>query len=283
MDEQSVTVVIATRDRKDELLRTTTRLRALPERPEVIVVDNGSADAEPVPDTVTIRMPRNLGAAARNIGVRAARTPYVAFSDDDSWWEPGALRRAVEVFDAHPRLGLIAARTEVGPQREPDPINDLLAASPLLDDDGLPGPPVLGFLACASVVRRQAFLEAGGFHPVLFFVGEEALLAMDLAARGWVCCHLDDVVAVHEPSAHRPAPQHRHRAELRNATLTTWLRRPLGTALSSTARLARSAVSSGDARAALGGTLVRLPQALRHREPLPGRVESAVRLLERSR
>jgi hypothetical protein len=43
-----VTVVIATRDRRDELLTTLGHLRALPERPPVIVVDNGSTDGSPL-------------------------------------------------------------------------------------------------------------------------------------------------------------------------------------------------------------------------------------------
>ncbi len=120
-----VTVVIATRDRRPELLRTLGRLHELPDRPPVIVVDNASADgsAAAVRDrypAVTVRMlPRNAGAAARNTGVALAATPYVAFSDDDSWWEPGALSRAAAALDADPGLGLVAARTLVGPSPRP--------------------------------------------------------------------------------------------------------------------------------------------------------------------
>ncbi|MGI8331164.1 glycosyltransferase family 2 protein [Actinomadura scrupuli] len=281
-----VTVVIATRDRRDELLRTLGRLRDLPERPPVIVVDNASSDgtADAVrarfPGVAVVRAARNLGAPARNLGVRAARTPYVAFSDDDSWWEPGALGRAAEAFDAHPGLGLIAAHTLVGPARRPDPINAAMAGTPLPGEPGLPGPPVLGFLACASVVRRRAFLEAGGFSPVLFFVGEERLLAYDLAAAGWSRCYLPGVVAVHEPSASRPPSGRRHRAELRNTLLTAWLRRPARTALRETGRLAARAARDPDARAALAGALRRMPSALLRRRRLPAAVERAARLIE---
>jgi hypothetical protein len=38
----------------------------------------------------------------------------------------------------------------------------------------LPGPSVLGFLACSAIVRRSAFLDVGGFDDILFFVGEES-------------------------------------------------------------------------------------------------------------
>ncbi|SEG65708.1 Glycosyltransferase, GT2 family [Thermomonospora echinospora] len=283
---ERMTVVIATRDRRAELLRTLKHLTAPAGEPAVIVVDNASTDgtaravAAEFPGVQVIRLPENLGAAARTAGVQAARTPYVAFSDDDSWWEPGALRRAAEVLDAHPRLGLVAARTLVGPERTDDPINAAMADSPLGAAAGLPGPPVLGFLACASVVRRRAFLEAGGFDPVLFFVGEERLLAMDLAARGWGLAYVPDVVAVHEPSAHRPPSGRRLRAELRNTLLTAWMRRPARVALGETARLAGAAARNADARAALAGALGRLPAALARRRRLPPHVERDVRLLE---
>ena len=92
-----------------------------------------------------VALARNVGAAVRNAGVRRARTPYVAFSDDDSWWQPGALRRAAAALDADPRLGLVAARTLVGPGCEPDPVNEAMAASRLREGGGAA---VLGFLAC---------------------------------------------------------------------------------------------------------------------------------------
>lgn len=92
MPTATVTAVIATRNRRSELCATLERLSALPERPEIIVVDNGSRDGTaqavrrsfPRVELITLR--RNQGACARNVGVRRAGTPYVALSDDDSWW-----------------------------------------------------------------------------------------------------------------------------------------------------------------------------------------------------
>ncbi|CAL9646727.1 hypothetical protein SUDANB105_06502 [Streptomyces sp. enrichment culture] len=280
-----VTVAVITRDRRESVLRTLDRLAALPERPPVIVVDNDSADAtaaaaraHPVGARV-IALPRNTGALGRNLAVRHATTPYVAFSDDDSWWAPGALATAADILDTHPRLGLLAARTLVGPEAAEDPLNAVLAGSPLPADPGLPGPSVLGFLACAAVVRRRAFLDAGGYHPVLFFGGEETLLAYDLAARDWGVAYVPQVTALHHPDpGRRPG---RSAVQRRNALLTAWLRRPAGVALRDTARLAADA-ARGDpaAAAALRGALARLPAALRHRAPLPDRVERAARLLD---
>lgn len=272
----TVSVVIATRDRRTELLRTLERLADLPERPQVIVVDNGSVDggpddvAERFPDVELIRLGRNHGAAARNVGVHAATTPYVAFCDDDSWWEPGSLRTAVKLFDDEPRLGLIAARLLVGPERTPDPVNDDLGD----------GSPVMGFLACGAVVRRQAFLEAGGFNDLLFFAGEEQLVAYDLAALGWERRYVPEVVAVHEPSQRRPVASGRRRLELRNTLLTAWLRRPGRVALRETVRVAGRMWADPDARSAMLSALRRLPHAISGRRRLPEKVEADARRAE---
>jgi GT2 family glycosyltransferase len=284
MNHTPVGVVIATRNRSDSLMRTLRHLRDLPERPEILVVDNASTDDTRVrltrdfPQVRVLALPVNLGALARTHGVRALRTPYVAFSDDDSWWAPGALDRAARLMDSHPQVGLISARTLVGPTQEPDPLNDVLAASPLGPADDLPGTQVLGFLACACVVRREAYLSTGGFHPLLFFGGEETLLAYDLAARGWAVTHCPDVVAHHHPD---PSPRAGRPVRLlRNELLTAWLRRPLPHALARTRTLAADARRDPGARQALRQTLTRLPAALRARRPLPPDLERAARTLD---
>ncbi|MGW0288357.1 glycosyltransferase family 2 protein [Streptomyces tuirus] len=279
-----VGVVIATRNRSATLATALRRLLALPERPEILVADNASTDdtrallARDFPRVRVLALPVNHGALARNHGARALNTPYVAFSDDDSWWAPGALGTAARLFEGHPRLGLIAARTLVGPTADPDPLNDVLADSPLGRVADLPGTQVLGFLACASVVRRRAYLDVGGFHRLLFFGAEETLLAYDLAACGWGVSHCPDVVAHHHPA---PGPRTgRPAVQRRNELLTAWLRRPVPYALGRTRALAAEARHDDHARRALCGALVRLPAALRARRPLPPEVERAARLTE---
>jgi GT2 family glycosyltransferase len=283
----TVTAVIATRDRRAELCATLERLSALPERPGIIVVDNGSRDdttsavRRAFPQVELITLKRNLGACARNLAVRRAATPYVALSDDDSWWEPGALARAVAVLDASPRTGILAAATMVGPQATPDPINMLMAVSPLCRES-LPGPRVLGFLGCGAVARRQAYLAAGGYSRLLFIGGEEELLAYDLAAKGWPISYRDDVIVHHWPSPARDA-RRRHVQQTRNRVLVAWLRRPLSRAVGDTVRLARTAVRDPVAGRALAGTMLKLPAALLRRRRLPPWLEDDIRLLEASR
>ncbi len=151
-----------------------------------------------------------------------------------------------------------------------------MARTPL-HDDGIAE--VLGFLACASVVRKTAFLDVGGFSEVLFFIGEERLLAYDLAAAGWGRRYLPEAVAVHYPSARRPEPGWRRRAELRSDVLTAWLRRPPAVALAETMRLAGQATRDPDARAALADAVRQLPRALAGRRSLPRAVERKIRIL----
>jgi GT2 family glycosyltransferase len=279
-----VAVVIATRNRGPELVGTLARLRALEERPPIVVVDNGSTDgtAELVraghPEVRVVGLRRNRGGAARTVGARLVDSPYVAFSDDDSWWAPGALGRAAELLDRHPRLAVLAARVLVGPDRRNDPVCDEMAHSPLGRAADLPGPSVLGFIACGAVVRRSAFLEVGGFHARLGVGGEEELLSVDLAARGWGLAYVDEVVAHHHPSPSRD-PSGRRRVQVRNALWSAWLRRPLGGAARQTAHLAALALHQPGASSGLLLAMLGLPWVLRERRPVHPELEAALRTL----
>jgi len=279
LTDARVSVVMMTRNRREQALRSLTQLSALPENPPIIVVDNGSTDGtadavcEAFPAVTVLSPGRNLGAAARTLGVQAATTPYVAFSDDDSWWALGALTRAADHFDAAPRLGLLAARLLVGDQERLDPVCLEMAGSPLGQPADLPGPSVLGFLACGAVLRRRAYLQVDGFHPAIFFCGEETVLAQDLAAAGWGLSYMDDVVAHHHPEV-GPERGGRRRLQTGNALLSAWLRRPFPVALAHTATALRVE------RPAVLDLVRRLPTALAARQPLPNAVERQVRLLE---
>ncbi|MGK5447955.1 glycosyltransferase family 2 protein, partial [Streptomyces radiopugnans] len=240
-----VSVVVITHNRREELLRTLGRLAGLPERPPVFVVDNASADgtAETVarvhPWVRLLRAERNLGAVGRNVAVERVTTPYVAFCDDDSWWEPGSLERAAGLLDAHPRLAAVTARIVVEPGGTEDPIVAELRGSPLSGPEWLPGPALGSFLAAATVLRTGAFREAGGFSPRLWLGGEEELLATDLMARGWWLAYAEELTVHHAPSAVRDSTARREDG-LRNTLWFGWLRRPLPAALRRTWRLART-------------------------------------------
>jgi N-acetylglucosaminyl-diphospho-decaprenol L-rhamnosyltransferase len=280
-----VPVVIVSRDRCERLLSTLARLAALPERPAVVVVDNGSRDGtvEAVRarhrEVEVIALDRDRGASARNVALRALDAPYVALCDDDSWWAPGALARAARAMDAAPRVAVLAARVLVGDDERLDSTCALMARSPLGRDPGLPGPRVLGFVACGAVVRREAVLAVGGFDEHYGIGGEESRLALDLARAGWWLAYAPDVVAHHHPGdGGRRGPWRRARTA-RNDLWTTWLHRSLPTAARRSAGILAGAGATAPlaAAAALRGA----PRIARRRRPLGAAIERDLRLVER--
>lgn len=280
-----VSAVVITHDRRDEVLANLDRLTRLPERPPIILVDNASTDgtaaavAAGFPDVTVIRSEVNLGAAGRNLGIRRSVTPYVALCDDDSWPDPGCLRHAADLFDACPRLALVNGRVLVGPAGSEDPICEVMERSPLPAEAGMPGPPLLGFMAGASVVRRAAFLDAGGFVERFGVGGEEELLAVDLVAGGWRVCYDREYVVHHHPSPRRNRAD-RRAALIRNALWAAWLRRSVPGAVRRTARLAGG---WGWDRATVRGVaaaLAGVPWVVRHRRVVPAHVEGWMELLD---
>jgi len=277
--------VILTFNRVEELLRTVGHTVMLPERPHVIVVDNGSSDGSAqrvrlaFPQVQVVSLDSNIGAAARNVGARMAAGEYVAFCDDDTCWGPGALAAGVRLLRADTRIAVVSARILVGAERREDPVSRAMAAMPLHNPDG-PRGAVIGFMAGACLFRRRAFLEAGGYEPRLFIGGEEGLLALDLAARGWSLVYSDALTVYHLPSALRDNAA-RSRLLVRNALLVSWLRRRAVHAWRETFSALVRAVRDPVARAGCIDAFRQLHWVLRERRPVPPKVEAAWRQIER--
>ena len=285
MGDPRVSVVVITHNRCDELDLSLTRLEALPEQPHVVVVDNGSTDGtgamvgQQHPGVTLLSPGANLGAVGRNLGVQSVSTPYVAFCDDDTWYDAGALSHAADLLDEHPSLAVVTASILVEPSGRLDAICEEMARSPLDRPPGLPGHPLLSFLAGVSILRREAFVAAGGFSERLWLGGEEELLASDLARAGWQMAYVPSVVAHHHASRLRD-PHLRRRHGIRNTLWFTWLRRPLPSALRRTVRLLRQlprdTVSLGGVSEAVRG----LPWVVRERRVVPDDVERGYVQLE---
>ncbi|PXX68928.1 GT2 family glycosyltransferase [Nocardia tenerifensis] len=287
MDTDRITVVIITRDRREQLLRTLAHMTALPDAAPIILADNGSSDgtadavAAAFPTVQLIRSRSNLGAVARNIAVARARTPYVAFCDDDTTWQPGALTRAADLLDEYPSLGSVTGRCLVAPDLHEDPITPEMRDSPIPGPAWLPGPALLGVMAGLSAFRVSAFDQVGGFSERLWFGGEEELLALDLAAHGWWMCWIEDMIIHHAPSRRRDSTE-RRRLGIRNTLWTLWLRRPASSAARRSAAVLRSAPADRTTAGAVLDTLRGLPWVLREREVVPLHIEAGLILLEES-
>jgi GT2 family glycosyltransferase len=235
-----ISIVVLTYNRAGELLATLERLLALPENPPIIVADNGSTDSTVAlvearyPQVRVVECSGNLGAAGRNLAVACVETDYVAFCDDDTWWAPGSLERAVQLLDAWPRVGVLNARVVVGEDNTTDPTCALMRTSPL-GGVGLPGPALIGYMAGACVFRTALFRAVGGYAPRLFIGGEEELVALDVLAAGHAIVYCDRLTLHHHPSPLRDSAL-RRRMLARNAAWVAWLRLPWSDALSATLR-----------------------------------------------
>jgi GT2 family glycosyltransferase len=273
MNAARVTVVVLSHNRVEQVLKTLAKLVALPDRPSIVLVDNASTDG--TSERVSLRYPSirvvtskaNLGAAGRNLGVACVVTEYVAFCDDDTWWQADSLSRAVSILDAWPEVGVLSARVVVGEDEASDATCALMKASPL-GAHALPGPALIGYMAGASVFRTAVFRRAGGYEPKLFIGGEEELVALDVLASGLAIVYADDLVVHHHPSTLRDSAR-RRRLLARNAAWIAWLRLPMREAWRATLRalvlMRREGTLLRDAAAMFGA----LPWALARRRVIP--------------
>lgn len=102
MNDVLVSVVITTKNRKDLLLRAIDSVRNQTYKEiEIIVVDDASTDGtkeicENMDDLVYVYIPLNEskgGNYARNLGIKTANGEYIAFLDDDDYWEVSKIQK----------------------------------------------------------------------------------------------------------------------------------------------------------------------------------------------
>ncbi|OBK73111.1 mycofactocin biosynthesis glycosyltransferase MftF [Mycobacterium sp. 1164985.4] len=187
---RDVTVVIPVRDNASGVRRLLTAVRGL----QVIVVDDGSA--VPIEDTDfadihaqvrVLRHEHSRGpAAARNTGLAACTTDFVAFLDSDVVPRRGWLEALLGHF-CDPAVGLVAPRI-VG-LREPDNMVARYEAVRSSLDLGLREAPVMpygtvSYVPSAAIIGRRAVLrEVGGFDETLN-AGEDVDLCWRLIESG---------------------------------------------------------------------------------------------------
>jgi mycofactocin glycosyltransferase len=165
---------------------------AAPRAPQVIIVDDASADPRAIAAIAAahgarvIHRPVNGGpGAARNTGLAAASTQFVAFLDSDCVPAPGWLDRLLPHF-ADPAVGAVAPRIvphEAGTRW----LARYEGASSTLDMGARPsivrvGARVWYVPGAALVVRRTA---AGAGFADGMFVGEDVDFIWRMSAAGW--------------------------------------------------------------------------------------------------
>lgn len=253
---------------------------------DIIAVDNASGDGTAAvlrtfAGIDVLELPRNIGAAGRNAGAARVRTPYIAFCDDDGWYEHDGLDLACDLFDAHPQLGLINARILVRAERRLDPISIEMADSPIPERYDIPGAVLLSFMAGAAIVRASAYRAAGGYDERFFMGGEEETLAFPLAKLGWQMRYVPAVVMQHYPSLANATTLRAY--GMRNTLVNAWLHRPLRSAVRWTVFTLADTPKNRDYAHGVLLTLRAVGWILRERAPMNAALDADVALLDARR
>lgn len=208
--EPELSVVVATRNRRELLLRCLRSLAAQegvePGSFEAIVADDGSSDGtreavEGLQATFPLqylRLEKAGQAAAQNAAVAAAAGRTVLFLDDDVIAAPRLVAEHLAAHRAHPRL-LGVGHLEQRPRRGRDWYAQMFANTWNRHYDEL-GERRLDWTACFGAnlsVSRAAFQEAGGFATDLP-VGEDMELAYRFERSGCEPRFLPAAKAVHD-------------------------------------------------------------------------------------
>jgi glycosyltransferase involved in cell wall biosynthesis len=166
----------------------------------VVIVDDGSTDrtrgvAESLAardERVSVRHHANKGlAAARNTGIRASESPFLAFLDSDDLWRPDYLARMVESLERFPDAAVaftdawvfdggthrLRRQSAMARQRPPSGcrIEARCALDALLERN---------FMWVSTTVRRAALARVGLFDESLR-AAEDYELWLRLAANGY--------------------------------------------------------------------------------------------------
>lgn len=282
-----VTVVVTTKDRKDELrnaLRTTLR-QSIPL--ELVVIDDGSSDGtselvrSEFPEAVLFRSETSEGLVAqRNRGATLATTPFIVSIDDDcEFVSETTLERTVALFD-HPRVAAVSI-----PYVNVKQDTSVRTSAPA--DDGIyVGPAYAG---CAHMLRRDVFLALGGYRGSIFRQGEEPDYCIRLLDAGYVVR-----LGSAPPLSHFESPKRSHAAiwkwAARNAVLFTWRNVPapevVGHLGVTTFNMLRRGTEAGEAGSVLTGLregYAGLLAELRDRTPVSRRAYRLSRMLVRRR
>ncbi len=174
---------------------------------ELIVVDDGSTDdsaalAASFGATV-VRNESPLGpAAARNLGALAATAPLVFFLDADVAVHPDTLFRAVVRFEADPGLAALFGSYDDAPtapgvvSQYRNLLHHYVHQQGEFVDDARPAKT---FWTGCGAIRRQVFLDLGGFDPRLYRrpAIEDIEFGYRLARAGFRTILARDVQATH--------------------------------------------------------------------------------------
>lgn len=190
-DSFRASIVITTKNRKDELRTALRSCVAQTVKCEIIVLDDGSTDgtgemvAAEFPEIRFVRSEQSVGyIVLRNRGARIAVCSILFSLDDDAVFStPNVVEQTLADFQ-HPRIGAVSI-----PFFDQNPPFGSVKPAP-------PGVWVVeSYVGLAHALRREIFLRLGGYRESLFHQTEESDFCVRLLAAGYVVAlgHADPV------------------------------------------------------------------------------------------
>lgn len=214
-----VSVIIPTYNRSSLLRDTVVSFAGQqypPERFEIVVVDNNSTDdtrlvverlCREVPNLRYLFEPRQGVHYARNRAGILCRGDLLYFTDDDMLAEPALLSEIVRPFDLDPRIGCATGKVLPKFQEQPPAwvqrclINSLLSLTAADKPEELVLTRDCIAYSCHQAIRREVFLESGGFNPentAGVWMGDgETGLNHKMRNRGWLFAYTGRSVIRH--------------------------------------------------------------------------------------
>lgn len=180
MNNILITVIIPTADRGQLLHRAVDSVLKQSVSPsKIIVVDNGVNEVNiqfDDPRVVIVRTAPRIGPGrSRNIGARSSDTDYIAFLDDDDWWDSGYIENTIKKFEDTNVDVVVGKLKRYG-------INGCLRDYKLFPDSPDLQRKVFfsnpGFGGQNIAMKKEIFNEVGGFDERM-----PASVDRDLAAR----------------------------------------------------------------------------------------------------
>jgi GT2 family glycosyltransferase len=220
-----MSVMIATRNRRDDLHRTLSKLRELQPKPdEVLICADGCTDdtvamvRTDFPQFILIENSVSRGSVfSRDRMLRMAKGEIVVSLDDDSYpLDSDFIARVRDLFAEHSQVAVLSF-PEIREHGEAASFNK----SP-----ETPAHLVSAYANCAAAMRRAVYLQAGGF-PVFFeHMYEEPDYALQCYALGYEVRFEPSLRIRHHVSPARREPMRRHHFNARNELWSVWMRCP---------------------------------------------------------
>ena len=220
-----LSVVILNYNRKDELRRTLTDVLAQEGlTPEVVVVDNASADGSQAmvraefPSVRLLALPENIGIRARRKAAEAATGRYIVMYDDDSGPSaPRSMACIVDFFDRRPEASALCTAIYRTRSSYFETWNwEAFAVS----GDAQEGYEGLFVHGSGTAYRREHLLKTDAFDNDLFWGDEEFDAALSLIAHGYRIFYWPTVVTNHRASLSNRSKGRFYRRVTRNHLLT---------------------------------------------------------------